>query len=31
LHAVDEFFAQAARASNYLQYEKETPPQALAA
>ncbi len=31
LHAVDEFFARAARASNYLQYEKETPPQALAA
>lgn len=31
LHAVDEFFAQAARASNYLQYEKETLPQALAA
>ena len=31
LCAVDEFFAQAARASNYLQYEKETPPQALAA
>jgi tRNA-dihydrouridine synthase B len=31
MRAVDDFFAQAARASNYLLYEKETPPQALAA
>lgn len=31
LEAVDEFFAEAQRASNYLQYEQETPAQALAA
>lgn len=31
LAAVDEFFSEARRASNYLQYENETLPQALAA
>ncbi len=31
LTAVDDFFAEARRASNYLQYENETLPQALAA
>lgn len=31
LAAVDEFFSEAHRASNYLQYENETLPQALAA